>query len=387
MGTTTNIQCWSTTAADNDDADSALNWAEGQDPGTVNNSARAMMVAIRKYASDVGGGVTVGGTADAITITTGQDISAAHEAAGFSLRFKAGGTNTGAVTVNVDGEGTEAVERMDGTALQAGDIISGGIYDIAYNATNGGYTLLGSGVYQPIDADLTAIGALAKTDGNIIVGNGTTWVAESGATARTSLGLAIGTNVQAWDANLDQIAALAVTDGNIMVGNGSAWVAESGATARTSLGLGTGDSPQFTAVNIGAASDTTLARVSAGVVSIEGDPIGTMARVNTWTATNTFNGAVVMNNDVTVGNQSTDAVIIKGTTVNANISALLDEATVASFADTVLDSLGTEGQGVILYRGASTWNMLAIPGVGINNVAWLRDDVAGSASRYRLTIE
>ena len=42
---------------------------------------------------------------------------------------------------------------------------------------------------QASDADLTAIGALAKTDGNLIVGNGSTWVAESGATARTSLGL------------------------------------------------------------------------------------------------------------------------------------------------------------------------------------------------------
>lgn len=35
---------------------------------------------------------------------------------------------------------------------------------------------------QPLDADLTAIGALAKTDGNIIVGDGATWVAESGDT-------------------------------------------------------------------------------------------------------------------------------------------------------------------------------------------------------------
>lgn len=46
----------------------------------------------------------------------------------------------------------------------------------------------------------------------------------------------IGVSVQAWDANLDQIAALAVTDDNFIVGNGSAWVAESGATARASLG-------------------------------------------------------------------------------------------------------------------------------------------------------
>lgn len=43
--------------------------------------------------------------------------------------------------------------------------------------------------FQPLDADLTAIGALAKTDSNFIVGNGSTWVAESGATVRTSLGL------------------------------------------------------------------------------------------------------------------------------------------------------------------------------------------------------
>jgi hypothetical protein len=49
----------------------------------------------------------------------------------------------------------------------------------------------------------------------------------------------IGTNVQAWDAQLDDIAALAVTDGNIIVGDGANWVAESGATARASLGVNT----------------------------------------------------------------------------------------------------------------------------------------------------
>lgn len=91
---------------------------------------------------------------------------------------------------------------------------------------------------QAYDAELAAIAALAVTDGNIIVGNGTTWVAESGATARASLGLTIGTNVQAYDAELTAIAALSTTDGNFIVGNGSTWVAESGSTARASLGLG-----------------------------------------------------------------------------------------------------------------------------------------------------
>jgi len=79
-------------------------------------------------------------------------------------------------------------------------------------------------------SSLTLATDLAVADG----GTG----ASTASGARTNLGVAIGTDVQAWDANLDQIAALAVTDGNFVVGNGSAWVAESGATARTSLGLG-----------------------------------------------------------------------------------------------------------------------------------------------------
>ena len=75
---------------------------------------------------------------------------------------------------------------------------------------------------------------------------------------------------QPLDADLTAIAALANTDSNFIVGNGTTWVAESGATARTSLGLGTGDSPQFTAIELGHATDTTLARVAAGVAAVEG---------------------------------------------------------------------------------------------------------------------
>lgn len=101
---------------------------------------------------------------------------------------------------------------------------------------------------QAYDADLDAIAALAKTDSNIIVGNGTTWVLEAPATARTSLGVAIGTNVQAWDDDLDDLAALSHSDGNIIVSDGTNWVAESGATARTSLGLGSGISTNYSSV-------------------------------------------------------------------------------------------------------------------------------------------
>jgi hypothetical protein len=81
--------------------------------------------------------------------------------------------------------------------------------------------------------------------------------------------------------DVGQITTLAKTDGNIIVADGSKWVAESGATARTSLGLGTGNSPQFTAIELGAASDTTLARSAAGKVTIEGVEITTASNTQT----------------------------------------------------------------------------------------------------------
>tara|TARA_Y100000114_G_scaffold156598_1_gene184308 strand:- start:147 stop:3143 length:2997 start_codon:yes stop_codon:yes gene_type:complete len=109
---------------------------------------------------------------------------------------------------------------------------------------------IGSDV-QAYDDQLADIAGLTPTDGNIIIGNGTNFVLESGATARASLGLTIGTNVQAFDDQLADIAALSLSDGDFLVGDGSgAIVAESGATVRTSLGLGTGDSPAFTSISL-----------------------------------------------------------------------------------------------------------------------------------------
>ena len=61
---------------------------------------------------------------------------------------------------------------------------------------------------------------------------------------------------------LNDIGNLATTDGNFIIGDGSTWVAESGATARTSIGLGTGDSPTFTAI-----TSTGLSTFTAGFIS------------------------------------------------------------------------------------------------------------------------
>jgi len=60
--------------------------------------------------------------------------------------------------------------------------------------------------------------------------------------------------------------------GDLSAANNLSDVASS-TTSATNLGLGSGNSPQFTAVNIGAASDTTVARESAGDLTVEGNHI------------------------------------------------------------------------------------------------------------------
>ena len=129
----------------------------------------------------------------------------------------------------------------------------------------------------------------------------------------------------------------ALGDGEFIVGDGSGDpVAESGNTARTSLGVGTGDSPQFTGIELGHASDTTIARSSAGVVTVEGAVVrtGTVAVSTGGTgATSLTDGgvllgsgtsavtamAVLADGEMIVGDGSTDPVAESGATLRTSI--------------------------------------------------------------------
>jgi len=73
----------------------------------------------------------------------------------------------------------------------------------------------------------------------------------------------IGTNVQAYDAQLDDISGLAITDGNFIVGDGTNFVVESGATARTSMGLGSTDDVRFDSLGIGTNASSTTGEIRA----------------------------------------------------------------------------------------------------------------------------
>lgn len=127
--------------------------------------------------------VWLGSTSGTNTVTGSATPAITAYVAGQLFRFTAGGSNSGAVTLNINSVGATAVTKQDGSALVSGDIVSGEEYEVLYNGS--AFILL-----NPSMGNVEDIARLAVTDGNIIVGNGTTWVAESGATARTSLGAA-----------------------------------------------------------------------------------------------------------------------------------------------------------------------------------------------------
>jgi hypothetical protein len=94
---------------------------------------------------------------------------------------------------------------------------------------------------QAYDAQLADVAGLTPTDNGVIVGNGTNFVVESSSTLRTSLGLAIGTDVQAYDADLATIAGLTPTNNYAIIGNGTSWT--SSALPASGVTSVTGTSP------------------------------------------------------------------------------------------------------------------------------------------------
>jgi len=86
-----------------------------------------------------------------------------------------------------------------------------------------------------LPANLAAINALTPTDSVVIVGNGTTWVGESGNTARISLGLG-STNTPIFD----NVQLSGLTTGHVVLANSAGGLTALDLTAKGSLIAGDG---------------------------------------------------------------------------------------------------------------------------------------------------
>lgn len=223
--------------------------------------------------------------------------------------------------------------RTGAVTLTTADI--GGLGTIATQASNSVSITGGS---------ITGITDLAIADG----GTG----ASNASTARSNLGLAIGTNVQAFDQQLADIAALAVTDGNFIVANGTTFVAESGTTARTSLGLG------------------SIATQASNAVSITG---GTITGIT----------------DIAVADGGTGASTAAGAKTNLGFltryAVNIGDGVATSIA--VTHNLGTRDVTVELYRNAAPYDKVYtdIQHTSTSAVT-LVFAVAPAASQYRCVV-
>jgi microcystin-dependent protein len=144
---------WSKVAASNSNADTTINWAEGQAPSSINDSARAEMARVAQYRDDIAGAIVTTGTSTAYAVSSNQVFDTLAHMDGAMIAFTPHATNTGAVTLNIDSLGARGLRSSPGVDLPSGSLILGTPYVALYNNSDAVWYLHG-GVSNPYNIPL-----------------------------------------------------------------------------------------------------------------------------------------------------------------------------------------------------------------------------------------
>lgn len=140
------------------------------------------------------GAIALAGGTTVYTLTTGLSLAAYVNGQSFLVRVNA--TNTGASTLNVDGLGAKNLRKNVAgtlTALAANDLYIGDYVRFTYNSASDVIVLMGaaSGVWQPLDATLTALAALSWSSNRqniVFTAADTVSLVQEGVSAQVFLG-------------------------------------------------------------------------------------------------------------------------------------------------------------------------------------------------------
>lgn len=114
---------WSTTAGDNGSADSGINFAEFQNPNTVNDSARQLMARIKSWILDTGKPhTTTGATANTYEVAIDSAVDALAD--GLTFYVLPHQTNTGSATLKLGAFAAKPWRPKPGTDFVANDILA-----------------------------------------------------------------------------------------------------------------------------------------------------------------------------------------------------------------------------------------------------------------------
>ena len=292
------------------------------------------------------------------------------------------GAITGATNITLSGELDAATLDLSSSADIAGDLVLSGGADGALQFTNAGensikipdnqasaliieeannayITFVTTDSSEAITvAKATTFSAGIANTGTIAAGvwEGTDVAVAHGGTGASSLtdgGVLLGSGTSA-------VTAMAVlADGELIVGDGTTDpVAESGATLRTSIGVGTGDSPQFTGIELGHASDTTIARSGSGAITVEGTQV--LLAGAALTGSTIVASGIIKTDDTTNATSTTDGSLQTDGGLSVALDAIFGDD-VTLITDSAVLNLGVGSDVSITHDGTTGGTITGTP--------------------------